>query len=456
MQIKNLILPAIALSIGGAFLIPAQTVEAYSLLGWSLPQSQRDFRVYNNFTDTAANNNQTPDPAFPGYQGAVMAIWKGCVEWGSRLHGDGSGDPHQPNGLGSGGANFDPSFQGLATGIGSSSENIHSEISGGSGGVLAYTEGAGGVGWRIRYYRNWTWNDGPGTNVSGIDLQGVACHEYGHALGMGHTNTGGATMYPSISGSGVAQRSIANDDINGVKAIYSVIDSAKPRINSISIAGTTITVQGANFDPAGNQIWFTQSTAGGNGTPVKAIDLTSNGSVLSATIPAAAGPGDVLVRKNGTAHKGLSNAWPTDLQGGGGSCVDPVNYCSTSPNSVGGGATMSFGGTPSLTANDLALIASGCPPNKNGLFYYGPNQINTPFGNGRRCVGGSITRLSTLTTDVFGIAQKNLDLGNPPFTSGNGQAIPGNTMNFQFWYRDPAGGGAGYNLTDGLAVTFCP
>lgn len=33
---------------------------------------------------------------------------------------------------------------------------------------------------------------------------------------------------------------------------------------------------------------------------------------------------------------------------------------------------------------------------------------------------------------------------------------PGETWNFQLWYRDTAAGGAGFNLSDGLRVTFLP
>ena len=32
----------------------------------------------------------------------------------------------------------------------------------------------------------------------------------------------------------------------------------------------------------------------------------------------------------------------------------------------------------------------------------------------------------------------------------------GDTHHFQLWYRDPAAGGANYNLTDALEITFCP
>lgn len=308
--------PVAALSLGTVLMTPG-TTEGYSLIGGSLSQNQRDVRVYNNFTDNAANNNQTPDDQFPGYQGAVMAIWKGAVEWGSEIHGDGTGDPHQNGGLGSGGANFDPSFQGEATGVGGTNNNIHSELSGSSGGVLAYCETPISDGWRIRYYSGWTWNDGPGTNISGVDLQGVACHEFGHAIGLGHSNTGNATMFPSISGAGVGQRSIATDDSNGVKAVYGTKSSTKPHIASVAVNSGQITITGNNFDATGNQIWFTQASAGGNGTPVKVTGLSSpDGVTLTAAIPSNAGPGDVLVRRNSTAHSGLSNAFPADLMGG--------------------------------------------------------------------------------------------------------------------------------------------
>ena len=45
-----------------------------------------------------------------------------------------------------------------------------------------------------------------------------------------------------------------------------------------------------------------------------------------------------------------------------------------------------------------------------------------------------------------------LDNQNPP--SLNGQISPGDTKWFQFWYRDPLGGGAFFNLSDALRVTF--
>lgn len=456
MNKQTLILPGLAIGLGVLVLLPAQRAQAFATIGGSLAQNQRDFRVYNNFSGASDNDNVTSDPMFPGYEGAVMAIWKGSIEWGSVAHGDGSGDPMQSE-LGSGGANFDPSFQGLATGVGGTNDNIHSEISGSNGGVLAYTETPISDGWRIRYYSSWEWADGPGSiQWSEVDLQGVACHEYGHALGLGHSASSFATMYASTLQGAVTARSITNDDRAGVQAVYGVIDGAKPQISAVQISANQITITGSNFDASGNQVWFTQLGAGGSGAPIKITNLASNGTTITANIPASAGPGDVLVRRNGTGHGALSNAWPSDLQEPAPVCPPPTNYCVSSPNSTGFGATIGASGTTSLASNDLVLTVDTCPAGKPGLFFFGPDQVSTPLGNGIRCVGGSTTRLGVQITDPLGTVQHALDLNSTAFQSNGSAIVAGSSRNFQFWYRDPAGNGAGFNLSDGLAVTFCP
>jgi hypothetical protein len=381
MGIKKILLtgaaPVLALGLGAA-LLSSGTSVGFTTIGGSLSQNQRDFRTFNNFTDAAANNNQVADQMFPGYQGAVMAIWKASVEWGSELHGDGSGDPHQPGGLGSGGANFDPSMQGEATGVGGTNDNIHSEISGSSGGVLAFTETPISNGWRIRYYSGWTWADGPGTFISGIDLQGVACHEYGHALGLGHSGSGGATMFPSISGSGVGQRSIGADDIAGIQSIYGVKSASKPLVTGYTVNGNSITVMGSGFDSIANQVWFTQKSKGGNGVPIKVTNVTSNGSSLTVNVPANAGTGDLLVRRNNTSHSGLSNAWPFDPGTGG-------QICGITQYGLGqGGAnigTLSSASTPTL-GTTISLVASSFAGASSGQVIFSLAQTSTPLFGG--------------------------------------------------------------------------
>jgi hypothetical protein len=137
-------------------------------------------------------------------------------------------------------------------------------------------------------------------------------------------------------------------------------------------------------------------------------------------------------------------------------CPDPNTYCVTSPNSVGPGALIGSVGLPSVSVNNFVLSASSGPPGQPGIFYYGSGQVQLPFGNGFRCVGGSVSRLPSVTIANNGRAFYQLDFTQPPANGGPGEITPGSTWNFQFWYRDPQGGGHGFNLSDGLEVTFCP
>jgi hypothetical protein len=59
-----------------------------------------------------------------------------------------------------------------------------------------------------------------------------------------------------------------------------------------------------------------------------------------------------------------------------------------------------------------------------------------------------------VSTGVLGVGIWNLDIQSPPQASG--QITDFSTWIFQFWYRDPAAGGAYFNLSDGLEITFCP
>jgi hypothetical protein len=125
------------------------------------------------------------------------------------------------------------------------------------------------------------------------------------------------------------------------------------------------------------------------------------------------------------------------------------SYCTTSPNSVGAGSLMGSSGSTSVAAADFVLRETGAPPFRSGIFFYGAQQVSAPFGNGVRCAGGSTVRLPVLQTDASGAAAQ-------PLAYANGPIDPGETWNFQFWYRDPIPGGASFNLSDGLEVHFVP
>jgi glucose/arabinose dehydrogenase len=130
-------------------------------------------------------------------------------------------------------------------------------------------------------------------------------------------------------------------------------------------------------------------------------------------------------------------------------CSAPATYCIGGYNSTGLTAGMSFSGNGSLSANNLNLVTLTCPPNVNGLYFYGDGQTQVPMGNGWRCVASNIRRLPVITTNSFGDANYQPDLST---FLGIG---PGVTKNFQLYYRDPAAGGAQFNTSDALSVTFC-
>jgi len=308
MRIAKTIAGGLALGTALLLVSPKES-QGFSLLGHSLGQGQRDFRVFNNFDNNAANNNQTPNTNYPGYFGAVMAIWKGCVEWGSAEHGSDVA-------IGDGNANFDPSFQGEDNDNGGNTGNTHAMILSDNPGVFAFQSG-GSNGWRIRYHQNWNWADGPdGINGGQADIQGIGCHEYGHALGLGHSADGAATMANGTSVGVTGTRSINNDDSAGLQAIYGAKSGSKPEITDLSYDMQTseVSITGFNFNASGNEVWFTQAGIGGNGTPIKAtsVNSTSGGTQIDLSLPAGAGQGDVLVRTT-SGHAGLSNAWPLDF-----------------------------------------------------------------------------------------------------------------------------------------------
>ena len=128
-------------------------------------------------------------------------------------------------------------------------------------------------------------------------------------------------------------------------------------------------------------------------------------------------------------------------------------YCIGAANSVGSGGSMYYTGSLSISNNNLVLRCNALPSNQTCIFFYGAGQAQVAFGNGFRCIGGQLFRYSPVSTTT-GLASQVVDYPNPPFAPG--QITNGSTWNFQCWYRDPAAGGAFFNLSNGLNLIFCP
>ncbi|MEM7307040.1 MAG: VCBS repeat-containing protein [Planctomycetota bacterium] len=128
------------------------------------------------------------------------------------------------------------------------------------------------------------------------------------------------------------------------------------------------------------------------------------------------------------------------------------NYGPLTPNSVGAGAVIGFEGRPSLSENALTLTASGVPPLASGEFFVslGEQIPPLPFWDGNLLLAAPVQRLGGVSADAAGDVSVLLDLTSADFAGVN----PCDTLHFQLWYRDPAAGGTGANLTDGLKMTM--
>ncbi|PCH83586.1 MAG: hypothetical protein COB96_00505 [Planctomycetota bacterium] len=407
-QVLRLSLGVLLIAGSATFVVP-ENASAWSTIGGNLGLSQRDFRIYDDFQDATCHDNTTVHPNWPQYTEIEMSAWKSGAEWGARPFGDGTGDGTQST-VGDGGANFNFLWAGNAGSTGGFNGNIISPIGGSSGGVLAYCETPISDGWRIRFYESWTWDDGP-DNVSSarMDFQGVSTHELGHALGLGHSNNSSATMSAYISGNGVSDRSIAQDDINGIQqGIYGAMSSTMPRIDSLQgslNSGGTCIIVGANFSSSGNEVWLNNngtSANGADGDPVKVTGLasTNGGTQISFTIPTSGiEGGSIQVKSNASGNSALSEGHPFDL-GGGQPGLNTIHL--SGPTSVlpGYSALFDFTNAPANTAVYLLYSLS--------------NTGSTIFGHSFDL--GPWTVLKNTTSDANGVGSYSVPV--PSAASG--------------------------------------
>lgn len=124
-------------------------------------------------------------------------------------------------------------------------------------------------------------------------------------------------------------------------------------------------------------------------------------------------------------------------------------------NSAGmGGKLVASGGT-SLSCDTLQLCASQMT-GANCIFLQGSNVPVGPFafGDGLRCVGGTLRRLGVVPVTSAGSCMGQA--GTVPI-SLLGQVTPG-TYGYQVYYRDPANfcTALTYNITNGVQATWVP
>lgn len=239
--------------------------------------------------------------------------------------------------------------------------------------------------------------------------------------------------------------------VQGGTSALAVFSSAVPRTGSYDVS-----------------VWYTSS---GNRNDAARYEVQHHGGVTTVEVDQRSGGGQWVSLGSFVFEEGdltqrvlLSNAGSSAAEYTSSDGVrlthlpDGESFCEAAPNSTGKGARIGFSGSSSLAANDLVLRVEGGVPGAFGVLFYGaPASAGAPFGDGSLCVSGGTWRLNpVLQMDGSGQGTRAVDLAQPPLGSGAGAASPGTTWAFQFWYRDPASTGAGFNLSDGLLLDFRP
>jgi len=109
----------------------------------------------------------------------------------------------------------------------------------------------------------------------GVYLHDITTHEFGHMLGLSHSNVPTATMYAGYAGCSTTQRSLDADDIAGIQSLYGRSSSSAPSNSapSVSIASPG---NGASY-AAGAAVGFSGSASDAqDGTLTGSLTWTSN------------------------------------------------------------------------------------------------------------------------------------------------------------------------------------
>lgn len=216
------------------------------------------------------------------------------------------------------------------------------------------------------------------------DLQTVAIHEIGHALGLGHSSISSAVMYASYTG---MKQSLNSDDTTGIQAVYggvapdqvnngtassavdltpylngqgqavvggqaiataSQYDWFKVQVPSTTTGTMVVSMQSSNLSSLSPRLAVFNSSLGSVGQVVAA---NSYGSMISYTVPNVS-PGQVYYFRSSAANTGPSSNGSYGLvvnfgSTASGQVAPPNTVVTAQPDQGGGSSAMQSGSTSS-------------------------------------------------------------------------------------------------------------
>jgi len=195
------------------------------------------------------------------------------------------------------------------------------------------------------------------------------------------------------------------------------------------VSGLGTTNGGIAFGPVGTQLFVVRGT-GPTANSIVVLDRQLTTSTCTGDATGAPCP----CGNTGTTGRGCENSAST------------------------GGALLRGYGIPQYSNDFFELGVEGLPASTTCLFFQGTTATApaTPFGDGLRCVSGTVIRLATKVA-VAGAAL--YPEGSETDISVRGQLPPtGGTRHYQAWYRNAASfcTASTFNLSNGVTVEWRP
>jgi hypothetical protein len=116
-----------------------------------------------------------------------------------------------------------------------------------------------------------SWSTGGSPAPGKFDLQSVMLHEFGHALGLGHSSVQGAVMWPALF-AGVLARTLQNDDLDGLRELY---PSAEDPTETPTATGTSTSTSTATSTQTATGTATSTSTASQTATSTRTATATA-------------------------------------------------------------------------------------------------------------------------------------------------------------------------------------
>jgi len=290
-------------------------------------------------------------------------------------------------------------------------------------------------------------------------------------FGTGHDATGADTT--STGNLWVASGTVAG----GGTTLLRLNATTGAVLQTVPVVGVTERAIDIAFDPWFNGMWILfesgilHRVSLSNGTTLGTFDLNTLVSGLGTTSGGIAfGPvGTVLYVARGTSttadsivvlDRQLTTSTCTgDATGAACPCGNTGatgRGCANSANS--GGALLRGFGIPQVSNDFFELRVEGLPASTTCLFFQGTavTAPAAPFGDGLRCVSGTVIRLATKVA-VAGAA--NYPTTSEVDISLRGQIpLTGGTRHYQAWYRNAASfcTESTFNLSNGVSVEWRP